>query len=293
MSSEYSSLAMRPHTVRRTFQTTARAARTRARVTQASAGLRPHVDAVAIDPMAIGGNALRHCAVDQAEPGFETHWTRILHCDLFARHDARGAHGSPIDRSMSPTQTRAATKFPGETLALRSIVTAHASSAARHSSAGNDPTCQEIRTPVVVPGVRQWSTGNEATCDDPSARAIERRARNALATMRVGSATPDDGVLAGSAAAFGATSRTPGLASVARRVRGVIAAFAAFNRAILARRRRRLQARAICQTLRACDDRTLRDLGLHRSEIMSLAAEATGMAACTRERIHRLRRGPR
>jgi uncharacterized protein YjiS (DUF1127 family) len=188
-----------------------------------------------------------------------------------------------------------ATKFPGETLASRSTVTPQALPAARHWSADNDPTCQETRNPIVVPGIRHWSAGNEATCDDPSAHAreIERRARNALATMRVAYGTPDDGVLAGSAAASGATSRAPGLASAARRMRGVIAAFAALTRTVLARRRRRLQARAICQTLRACDDRTLRDLGLHRSEITSLAAEATGMAACTREHIHRLRRGPR
>jgi uncharacterized protein YjiS (DUF1127 family) len=87
-----------------------------------------------------------------------------------------------------------------------------------------------------------------------------------------------------------ATPRMRASTTVAQRALDVLAAFVRSTRA---RRRRRLQARAICLTLRACDDRTLRDLGLHRSEITSLAAEATGMAACTRERIHRLRRGPR
>ncbi len=45
------------------------------------------------------------------------------------------------------------------------------------------------------------------------------------------------------------------------------------------RRRRRLE-RAVAATLRALDDRTLRDLGLDRSRIPSLAVDAAGPLAC-------------
>ena len=50
------------------------------------------------------------------------------------------------------------------------------------------------------------------------------------------------------------------------------------------RYRQRRKTRAICDALYVLDDRTLRDLGFHRSEISSLAAEATGEAERTRVR---------
>jgi len=53
-------------------------------------------------------------------------------------------------------------------------------------------------------------------------------------------------------------------------------------RAFVARRRRRRQAAAFRDELRDLDDHTLRDLGFHRSEIESVAAEATGLVETTR-----------
>jgi uncharacterized protein YjiS (DUF1127 family) len=46
----------------------------------------------------------------------------------------------------------------------------------------------------------------------------------------------------------------------------------------------RERAQEIRTLLRDLDDRTLRDLGFHRSEIESVAAEATGAAEATRMR---------
>jgi len=61
----------------------------------------------------------------------------------------------------------------------------------------------------------------------------------------------------------------------------------------LARYRRRRDMRAIYHTLRSLDDRSLRDLGFHRSEIMSVAAEAVEEAERTRVHTLRMPRAPR
>ncbi len=53
-------------------------------------------------------------------------------------------------------------------------------------------------------------------------------------------------------------------------------------RRVVAQRRQRERADAIYSTLHALDARTLRDLGLHRSEIGSVAAELTAQADSTR-----------
>jgi uncharacterized protein YjiS (DUF1127 family) len=55
----------------------------------------------------------------------------------------------------------------------------------------------------------------------------------------------------------------------------------------------RRETRAIFRVLHGLDDRTLRDLGFHRCEIWSVAAEATGEAEPTRMRTVLRPRAPR
>jgi uncharacterized protein YjiS (DUF1127 family) len=58
------------------------------------------------------------------------------------------------------------------------------------------------------------------------------------------------------------------------------------------RYQRRQQSRSIYRALHALDDRTLRDLGFHRCEIGSVAAEAAGEAEHTRMHVRRVPRAP-
>jgi uncharacterized protein YjiS (DUF1127 family) len=58
------------------------------------------------------------------------------------------------------------------------------------------------------------------------------------------------------------------------------------------RYQRRQQSRSVYHALQALDDRTLRDLGFHRCEIGSVAAEAAGQAEHTRMHVRRVPRAP-
>ena len=84
-----------------------------------------------------------------------------------------------------------------------------------------------------------------------AARAVSDAGRDALGTLR-------DGVAAAERAAL------------------------AWLRAADARRRQRREARHVYEALSHLDDRTLHDLGFSRSEITSVAAEASGQAIRTR-----------
>jgi uncharacterized protein YjiS (DUF1127 family) len=68
-------------------------------------------------------------------------------------------------------------------------------------------------------------------------------------------------------------------------------AVAAFLARAWQRRRQRAQARAMYHALSTLDDRTLHDLGFERSEITSVASEATGEAQRTRAQTMRALHG--
>jgi uncharacterized protein YjiS (DUF1127 family) len=71
---------------------------------------------------------------------------------------------------------------------------------------------------------------------------------------------------------------------VGRFVVAAMRAVVAYARRAYARHVQRRDARLVYDALRRLDDRTLRDLGFDRSEILSVAAEATGVAERTRVR---------
>lgn len=65
----------------------------------------------------------------------------------------------------------------------------------------------------------------------------------------------------------------------------MLRAMGAIVRRAHAQYRQRRSARAVYDALRHLDDRMLRDLGFHRSEISSIAAEVTGAAVRERVRV--------
>jgi uncharacterized protein YjiS (DUF1127 family) len=75
-------------------------------------------------------------------------------------------------------------------------------------------------------------------------------------------------------------------------IAAAIQAAGAIARRTYTRYRQRRQARAIYEALHQLNDHTLRDLGLDRSEITSVAAEVTGEAERTRVRVIALAETP-
>ena len=68
-------------------------------------------------------------------------------------------------------------------------------------------------------------------------------------------------------------------------IAAAIGTVVAIARRMRARYRRQREARAVRDALHSLDDHALRDLGFHRSEIGSIAAEMTGTAERTRIRV--------
>ena len=141
--------------------------------------------------------------------------------------------------------------------------------------------------------------GNDATYEDPAISDTEAWARHALAANGFG-----DGAGVGDDAIPDAASARPTnyeLYHAARTHRSftlgeiivaLMQAFAAIARQALVRHAQRQQAKSTYDALRQLDDRTLRDIGFHRSEIRSVAAELTGKTECTRVRTTSRSRSP-
>lgn len=71
----------------------------------------------------------------------------------------------------------------------------------------------------------------------------------------------------------------------------IVEAVGSLARRALERYRQRRQLASAREALRRLDDRTLHDIGIDRSEIVSITAEAMGEAEAQRDRVVRMRRG--
>ncbi|HEX6794340.1 MAG TPA: DUF1127 domain-containing protein [Casimicrobiaceae bacterium] len=164
-------------------------------------------------------------------------------------------------------------------------------SGSRTSSAGSseaDYLLRVLGTPAGEMAV--WSgvaAGNDARCDAPNrARRSTPLAWIAVDELDAAAANVDEpfdpwpSTYALHQAAR--ERRAEAIASVIRRAAG------AMRGALLRvwkRYRQQRETRRIHDALRGLDDRTLRDLGFHRSEILSVACEASGAAERTRIRV--------
>lgn len=150
-------------------------------------------------------------------------------------------------------------------------------------SAGAD-TCNETPSAILWRG----AAGNDATWQDATTLAddAEPWVRRVLVANRSADCGTGDAPVPG-------RPTSSGLYLAARAHRShllgesavtVLRAAGGLARRAYARYRQRREARNIRDVLRGLDDRMLRDLGLDRSEIASVAAEVTGEAEHTRVR---------
>ena len=132
------------------------------------------------------------------------------------------------------------------------------------------------RPKLVTTSAREAALSNDARCD-----AIERTPEptslaslSVHAEMRTGKTSYD----------LQRVARARRATVLGSLVRTTVSSAIGFARRALSRYLRQLQARRMHRVLSDLDDRTLRDLGFHRCEIGSVAAETYGLVERTRVR---------
>ena len=162
------------------------------------------------------------------------------------------------------------------------------------------PRATKARSDLPTVAPRQSSAGNDAdfapavpTGEDTGAWARHASATNGFgdAATSVSTAVAAPPTLPSSYDLYHAARAHRSLA-VGSLFTAAIRAVAAIARRALARHRQRVEARAYYEALNQLDNRTLRDLGLDRSELRSVVAEVLGHAEHTRARVHPLWHDP-
>lgn len=156
-------------------------------------------------------------------------------------------------------------------------------------------TNAERRSTASLPVIVLYApAGNDDSCDDFAIPGfdIDAWARHADAANGFGDA---EGAAAAASDAHRSTyaahhvARTTRARALGDAIVTVAGTVMALVRRTLASWHRYRHAKSIRDTLQSLDDHALRDLGFHRSEIASIAAEVVGDADCTRVRSRRSR----
>jgi uncharacterized protein YjiS (DUF1127 family) len=229
---------------------------------------------------------------DRIDQRLDTHWSRFVYCDepvdggLHLRHRAN-AYTSDTEPENADTMNDY-TSDPVKLLTELDDVTAIGARSPRGPLAYRD-------TPARI--FHRGSAGNDDNCGDetdPRDLIVAPELRRRLAAANGDIARTDVPVsdwLSGYELYLAARTRRS--AALRALVLAAARSARAFARNLVARYRRRREMHAIYDTLQELDDRALRDLGFHRSEIMSVAAEAVDDAERTRVRTLRMPRAPR
>ena len=120
--------------------------------------------------------------------------------------------------------------------------------------------------------------------DEAQAQALRTFAGNGFGDVAIGSTQPH--VLLDSVELYH-LAREHRSYQLREIVNAALQAVSDFARQMVTRWKRQQQARATYLALRGLDSHILRDLGFHRSELLSVAAEAVGHADSTRARSRR------
>jgi uncharacterized protein YjiS (DUF1127 family) len=146
----------------------------------------------------------------------------------------------------------------------------------------------DIERPVA--NTRREPADNDDRCEEPPSAFVEvdgwaRRAQsaNGFGDAIIAEYSP---VARPSSYALFHDARSTRAYALAEIVSTAMVAIADLTRQAVERARQRRSARASHDALRALDDRSLRDLGLDRSELESIAGEVAGSAERTRMRAH-------
>ena len=127
-------------------------------------------------------------------------------------------------------------------------------------------------------------TNSTPSRDETQAQALRTFAGNGFGDAAIGRTEPHDLLDSVELYHLARAHRSYQLREI---VKATLQAVGDLVRRTVARWKRQQQARATYLALRALDAHMLRDLGFHRSEILSVAAEVAGNAATTRVRLGR------